>query len=160
MRTFTLVRFGFGKDSTLGYLAEIVGGEERRLAYILEDERRHTKVYGETCIPTGTYTLGLQTVGKNHDKYKARFPDWHKGMIHVEDVPGFDGIHFHPGNRDDDTLGCLLTGDRAEILDGCEFAIAGGTSVPAYRRIYETIVPLLIAGEKVVLHITEMQPWA
>jgi hypothetical protein len=158
MRTFTLVRFGFGFDSTLGYFAEIVDGEEKRLCFTLEDERRHQKVPGETCIPVGTYPLALQTSGVNHEKYKKRFGDFHKGMILLQNVPEFEGIHIHPGNTDEDTRGCLLPGRVPVIYPDGEFRV--GKSTGAYTLIYERIVPSLIAGETVQLHVTEMQPWA
>jgi hypothetical protein len=158
MRRFEVVRFGFGQDSTIGILAEVLNGNRKRIAFTIEDERRLTKVYGETCIPTGTYELELQTSGELHEKYAARYGPRHMGMIHVKAVPGFIGIMFHPGNSDDDTKGCILPGTVPVITQDGEFKVAD--SQPAYWKFYDDIAPSLAAGKRCILTVTEVQPWA
>lgn len=67
----------------------------------LEDKVRvdGKKVYAETAIPTGTYTLVLS--------YSNRFK---KVMPEILNVPNFSGIRIHCGNSSEDTEGCLLVG--------------------------------------------------
>ena len=67
----------------------------------LEDRVRPEgeKVYAETAIPTGTYTLVLS--------YSNRFK---KVMPEILNVPNFSGIRIHCGNSSKDTEGCLLVG--------------------------------------------------
>lgn len=67
----------------------------------LEDKVRvdGEKVYAETAIPTGTYTLVLS--------YSNRFK---KVMPEILNVPNFSGIRIHCGNSSKDTEGCLLVG--------------------------------------------------
>ena len=67
----------------------------------LEDKVRvdGEKVYAETAIPTGTYTLILS--------YSNRFK---KVMPEILNVPNFSGIRIHCGNSSKDTEGCLLVG--------------------------------------------------
>ena len=67
----------------------------------LEDKVRvdGEKVYAETAIPTGTYTLALS--------YSNRFK---KVMPEILNVPNFSGIRIHCGNSSKDTEGCLLVG--------------------------------------------------
>ena len=67
----------------------------------LEDKVRVVgeKVYAETAIPTGTYTLVLS--------YSNRFK---KVMPEILNVPNFSGIRIHCGNSSKDTEGCLLVG--------------------------------------------------
>src|SRR5574344_1075316 len=67
----------------------------------LEDRVRPTgeKVYGETAIPYGTYTVTLS--------YSNRFK---KTMPEILNVPNFSGIRIHCGNSSKDTEGCLLVG--------------------------------------------------
>jgi hypothetical protein len=61
-------------------------------------------------IPAGTYELKLRTFGEHHEKYSLKFPDIHKGMLWVTDVPGFTDILIHIGNTEKDTKGCTLVG--------------------------------------------------
>lgn len=158
MKAYRLVRFGLGRNSTLGYLARLEDDTEERLCFTLEDERRETKVPGETCIPVGTYEVVLYKAGRKHEHYARKFGARHKGMLLLKDVKGFEGIEIHPGNYETDTDGCILPGTVPAIYPDGEFYV--GRSTDAYWLIYEEIVPALVSGEKVVLHITEIQPWA
>lgn len=68
------------------------------------------KVYGETAIPIGKYTVTLNVTSP---KYAAIKWYWNlcKGMMpRLMNVPGFDGILIHPGNTPLDTYGCILVG--------------------------------------------------
>lgn len=90
----------FTDNSTIGkmyidgaYFCETLEDVDRKL------EDGGTKIYGETCIPRGTYTLVIDY----SPKYK-------KNMPHLLDVPEFKGIRIHPGNTDADSEGCILVG--------------------------------------------------
>lgn len=148
--TYQVERMGFGLDSTLSRLSETTGGLVVPLAWSLEDERRKKKVFAETCIPTGTYDLGLRTHGGFHGRYLKRFPDFHIGMIWVLGVQGFTDILWHCGNKPKHTAGCLLIGTTpllllSDITDDYEFEI--GQSVKAYRNVYPEIAARLKAGD-------------
>ena len=105
---YEVLRISSGKDSTSGMLFEINNGKRTFLAYTLEDEQRDVKVWGETRIPAGTYKLELRTEGGFHTRYSGKYGAMHKGMIHVQDVPGFEYILWHTGNTDEHTAGCLI----------------------------------------------------
>lgn len=109
----------------------------------LEDEFRTIKVAGETRIPAGAYTVGLRTAGKHHQQYKQRFADIHRGMLHIEEVPGFEYILIHCGNMHADTSGCLLVGMGA-IAEPGNMSIS--SSLAAYRRLYPMLVDAAAAG--------------
>lgn len=69
------------------------------------------KIYGETAIPTGTYTIDMNTVSP---KFKDRA--WAKPfsgkLPRLNNVPGYEGILIHVGNEPKDTLGCILVGQN------------------------------------------------
>ena len=146
-RNLEVMRYSSGADSTLGLLFE--NGPEGRefLAYTLEDEFREEKLSAETRIPEGTYDIKLRTVGGFHSRYAAKFgTPWHKGMLHVQDVPGFEYILIHTGNTDEHTMGCLLVADSSTqniTKDGFV-----GASVSAYKRIYPDLAQWLVDGNK------------
>lgn len=129
---YRLLRINSQNDYSQGIL--FVTGETytRYLCYTLEDEFREVKVFGETRIPAGRYELRLRNEGNLTKKYRARFPDIHKGMIWLQDVPNFKWIYLHCGNDDDDTNGCILVGSLlkpGKVLK----------SRSAYRRVYPII---------------------
>ena len=154
-----VIRFSSGTDSTNGILFEVIQQgndidglfkQRKFLAYTLEDEQRNTKVYGETRIPEGVYNLGLRKVGGYHAKYSKRFSDFHIGMLHVLDVPGFEYILIHCGNTDEHTAGCLLVGDSQENNQITKDGFIG-KSTQAYRRIYPRIASAIENGEQVII---------
>lgn len=156
MKTYQVVRFGFGQDSTISRLYRIAKGKRTFLCYMIEDERRFTKVQGETCIPVGSYEVLLRREGGMHSRYIDRYGGKHKGMLWLQDVPGFQFIYVHPGNDDDDTEGCLLPGNVPQMDGEGEFRVGG--SQDAYWPLYEEMVEALMVGEGVVIHVSEAQP--
>lgn len=108
-----------GKDYTIGKL--YIDGEY--LCDTLEDTDRGikqsdslskiqaVKVYGKTAIPIGTYTIITNQVSP---KFKDRV--WAKPyngkLPRFLNVPGYEGVLIHVGNKPEDTLGCILVGDN------------------------------------------------
>lgn len=113
----------------------------------LEDEHREHKIPGETRIPAGTYRLGVRKEGGFHSRYCRKFPQSHRGMLHVLDVPGFTYILIHVGNYDRDTDGCLLLG-RADYD-----ARAVWQSKKAYERFYGQVITAAENGEATIEYI-------
>ena len=145
-----VLRFSSQEDSTSGLLFLEENQEIKFLCYTLEDEKRDVKVRGETRVPTGTYKLELRTEGGFHNKYKDRYGKFHKGMLHVTNVPNFEFILIHTGNTDEHTAGCLLVGDSQEnnviVKDGFI-----GKSTNAYKRIYPDISKEISEGKEVTI---------
>ena len=150
-----VLRYSSQKDSTNGLLFEVSNDKRDFLCYTLEDEERDVKIMGETRIPNGTYKLVLRKTGGYHQKYSKRFSDFHVGMLHVTNVPGFEWILIHTGNTDEHTAGCLLVGDSQEnniiIKDGFV-----GKSTNAYKRIYPPIAKALEEGEEVTIQYIDL----
>ena len=142
-----VLRISSQSDSTNGILFDTTKGR-KFLAYTLEDEYRETKVKGETRIPAGTYKIKLRKEGGFHGRYTTKYGSMHKGMLHVQDVPGFDYILIHTGNTDEHTDGCLLVGNTQTENIGTKDGFIGA-SVDAYKRIYPPIASALENGEDV-----------
>jgi hypothetical protein len=137
-----VIRYCSRKDWTLGMLME----DRTFLCYTLEDEHRQEKVMHETRVPAGRYRVTLRTIGGFHQRYSSKYPDMHKGMLWVRDVPGFEYILIHTGNTDEHTSGCLLTGLTSDSKKGFI-----GNSVDAYKSIYPRIAEALENGEEVFI---------
>lgn len=69
----------------------------------VEDVKKK-KVYGETAIPKGTYTVSYT--------YSNKFK---KMMPLINNVKGFEGIRIHSGNTAKDSLGCILLGENKAV---------------------------------------------
>ncbi len=98
-------------------------------------EEGGTKIYGETAIPRGEYKIIID--------FSNRFK---KEMIHVLDVPGFEGIRIHAGNTNADTHGCLLLGSgraNGHLLN----------SRAACNRVFEMVEAALERGEEVTIEV-------
>ena len=66
------------------------------------DLSKEKKVYGETCIPFGTYKVIINMS-----------PKYGRLMPRLLDVPHFDGILIHSGNTEQDSAGCIIVGKRS-----------------------------------------------
>lgn len=97
------------------YICDTLEDTDRELNQNMSlKEINNKKVYGETAIPTGTYKVDMNTVSP---KFKSRI--WAKPyggkLPRLVSVPGYDGVLIHPGNKAEDTLGCILVGENKAI---------------------------------------------
>ena len=144
-----VLRVSSEADSTSGLVFDVTDGR-KFLCYSLEDEYRNDKVMHETRVPAGTYKILLRKEGGFHGRYVKKYGDFHKGMLHVQDVPGFEYILIHTGNTDEHTSGCLIVGDSQENNQLIKNGFIG-KSVQAYKRIYTPIAEALENGEEVTI---------
>ena len=144
-----ILRISSESDSSSGLVFDITD-ERKFLCYSLEDEYRNDKVMHETRVPAGTYQIQLRKVGGFNARYAKKYGDFHKGMLHVQDVPGFEYILIHTGNTDEHTSGCLIVGDSQENNQLMKNGFIG-KSVQAYKRIYTPIAEALENGEEVTI---------
>ena len=144
-----VLRFSSGKDSTSGILFDCTRGREF-LCYTLEDQYQTKKVMQETRIPAGKYEIKYRKEGGFHKRYNERYPDIHRGMLHVTNVPNFKWILIHVGNTDEHTAGCLLLGDTQENNQIKTNGFIGKSS-QAYVRVYDKIADALDMGEKITI---------
>lgn len=135
------------KEFTMGKLS--INGIS--YGYTCEDEKRMTKVKGETAIPAGRYRVIYREVDSDMTRrYKKRFAPWFKWHLWVTNVPGFNYIYLHVGNTPEDSDGCILIGAHRDISHGVI-----STSVDAYKTFYRNVSSALDNNEEVWLNIEE-----
>lgn len=136
-----LQRFEHLSDTTIGRV--YIGSEAQ--CYTLEDEYREVKVKHHTRIPDGSYEIKLRTVGGFNSRYSKRF-SFHKGMLELQDVPGFKYILIHCGNSEKDTSGCILLGKDVKVK-------VLRDSTGAYKDLYPKIIEAMNDGEIITINI-------
>ena len=152
-----LYRYSSEKDSTLGILMLVDDETDKKdfLCFTLEDEKREVKVYGETRIPEGTYQIKYRKEGGYNNKYTKRFPNIHRGMLHITDVPNFEYILIHCGNDTSHTHGCLLVGDVISQNISKEPFL--GQSSNCYKRIYPILAEILDSQKQLSIKIINFE---
>ena len=94
-----------------------------------------TKVYGETCIPFGTYKIIL-TISP---KFKRELP-------RLLNVPSFEGVLIHRGNTAKDSAGCILVGENKAVGKVLN-------STPYEERLVKMIKNAISRGEEIIIEI-------
>ena len=124
-----LRRYNTNHDRTIGMLLL----DNVFQCYTLEDGPRAKKVKGETRIPAGTYTLGIQeSTTPLTTKYRGKYK-FFTNHLHIKDVPNFTGIYIHIGNTDKHTDGCVLVGNVA-------YKNTIQQSTAAYKDLYSKLI--------------------
>ena len=130
----TLGRFDFRENSTIGhlyinkgYFCDICEDKDRGLdSKMPKEQLEKMKIKGVTAIPYGTYEIVIT--------WSPRF----KRMLPLlKEVPVYEGVRIHTGNKHQDTDGCLLTGKDTKQ----------GT-VSNSRYWFNKFMPILEAGLK------------
>jgi len=127
-------------DATIGAL--YVNGTFQ--CFTLEDQVRELpgvpvaewKVPGKTAIPAGEYKVTVD--------FSNRFQ---RNMLHVLNVPGFQGIRIHAGNTSADTEGCILVGNTKSGANSI------GNSRDALKELQPIVEAAISAGEDVFLQV-------
>lgn len=158
-----LYRFSHGSHDTIG----VYFLDNKYQCFVLEDEHRTEKVYGETRVCCGAYTLSLRCEGGIYTRYINKHKHVHKskshGMICFHNSPNFKidcgNMSFkycliHIGNDEDDTSGCHLVGTTTDGKKDGKRMIYNSTS--AYYDLYPLIAERLLKGEEGRLHIIDL----
>lgn len=107
------------------------------VCYTVEDAVRPSKVYGKTAIPAGVYKVTVT--------YSPRFK---KPLPLLLNVPGYEGVRIHAGNKHEDTEGCLLV--VTSVREDGQFGFESGK---AFRKLMPMITNALVQKQEIVLTI-------
>jgi hypothetical protein len=148
--TLTVLRYIDDGETTLG----LIFLRNKFFAYTLEDTHRDEKIKEKTRIPAGIYNIGYSPVDPAQSRitrdYLRSYSPWFTKHLHLQNVPGFEGIYIHVGNSHDNTAGCLLIADG--VLAGTQQKTLQN-SRNAYQRFYKIIASLLDSNEQVNIQI-------
>ncbi|WP_394992990.1 DUF5675 family protein [Emticicia sp.] len=105
--------------------------------FTLEDIIRDMKIKGETAIPYGKYKVIInQSI-----RFKRALPL-------LLNVPNFEGIRIHTGNKTADTEGCILVGTM-RTKDGMVL-----NSKIAFDKLFPKMVLAAKNNEPITIEIT------
>lgn len=104
------------------------------------------KVYGETAIPVGKYTVAMDILSPKYSAVKWYHDLCGGKMPRLLDVPGFDGILIHPGNTALDSNGCILVGRNTKAGMVLQ-------SRDTFKKLYNKMKKAHDRGEKITVTI-------
>lgn len=132
-RTFKGETYTIGKMYIDGeYICDTIEDKDRGLTQDMSSsEIAKIKVKHQTAIPTGTYKVTLKV---QSPKYSQRSQyNFCKGYLpRLIDVPGFEGILIHIGNKHEDSSGCILVGEnkvKGQVIN----------STATFKKLYEIL---------------------
>lgn len=114
-----------------------------------ESQIKGLKVYGETAIPTGTYTIDMNTISPKFSKYSFYKMTCSGKLPRLQNVKGFEGILIH-----------VADGPKgAELLQGCigvgYNTIKGGLTQgkKVFSDLYRLMLQAKLRGEEIKITI-------
>ena len=150
----TLQRIARKETYTIGrlyvdgiYVCDTIEDKDRGLkSHHPLEQIKKVKVYGETAIPMGTYTIDMDKVSPKFSNRSWAKP--YSGKIpRLRSVPGFESILIHPGNTAASSLGCILVGINDKVGRVSD-------SQRTFRRLMDDhLVPAYERGETITITI-------
>lgn len=122
MKYFKLVRVAYIPDGTFGVLFD----EDIPFCLTLEREWNDNE-RGISCIPTGIYLCRRVQSPKFGDTFE------------ICDVPGRSHILFHKGNIEDDSHGCVITGEEYGKYKNKVAVLSSGRAYKEFKQRTDSI---------------------
>ena len=147
----TLKRIAKLPDYTIGklyidgvYICDTLEDTDRELTQTMPlEELQDKKIYGKTAIPTGTYKVSMNIISPKF-RNKSWAKQWNGKLPRLLNVPGYEGVLIHVGNKPEDSLGCILVGEnkvKGQVIN----------SVNTFKRLMDV---LSNAKSEIVITIT------
>lgn len=149
----TVERFAFKKSYTIGRLyvdgqrfCDTLEDYDRNLTSTMPlEEIKKIKVKDETAIPTGTYTV---TLNEQSPRFKSRsqYAFCNGKLPRLKNVPGYEGVLIHIGNKPSDTSGCILVGENKAVGQVLN-------STNTFRNLYKKLSEANNRGEQILVEV-------
>lgn len=110
-----------------------------------ESEIKSKKIYGNTAIPSGQYSIDMNTVSPSFKDRSWAKPYGGK-LPRLQNVKGYDGVLIHVGNTSKDTLGCILVGTKSS-----NSSISNSTA--AFNKLMTELLKAKAKGETITIKI-------
>ena len=106
------------------YTIGILSIDGKRFCETLEDTDRNLKSSmseteilkikkpNATAIPTGVYTIDLNTISPRFGNQAFYVAVCNGKLPRLQNIKGFSGVLIHCGNTEQDTSGCILVGEN------------------------------------------------
>lgn len=129
------------------YFCDTIEDKDRGLKQSMPlSEIKKIKVYAQTAIPTGTYTVTMNVISPKFS-LKTFYKNFCKGrMPRVLNVPGYEGILIHCGYNQNSSAGCIIVGKNTHI--GCVT-----DSQNTFKKLYAELDKANNNKEKITLTI-------
>ena len=129
------------------YICDTLEDKDRGLNnHMTLAEIKRKKVYAKTAIPTGKYEVLMDICSPKYSQ-KPKWKEYNGGfMPRLKDVPGYSGVLIHPGNTENDTMGCLLVGENKAVGKVLY-------SEATFKRLYPILLDAHNRGEKITVEV-------
>ena len=92
------------------YFCDTIEDVDRGLNHTMSvQELTLKKIKGVTAIPTGTYKITLDVISPRFST-RSQYKSIEGKLPRLIDVPAYEGVLIHIGNKHEDTDGCILVG--------------------------------------------------
>ena len=95
------------------------------------NEIKEKKIKHQTAIPTGTYKITLKVQSPKYSQ-RSQYAFCKGYLPRLIDVPGYEGILIHIGNKAGDSSGCILVGEnkvKGQVIN----------STATFKKLYEKL---------------------
>jgi len=128
------------------YFCDTIEDKDRGLNQLMPlDLIKKIKVYKQTAIPTGTYTVAMGTRSPKFSQKPAY--NFTEGRLpRLLNVPGYDGILIHAGVNQNSSAGCLIVGENKIVGQVVN-------SMATFKRLWQILDSAYKQGDKISIVI-------
>lgn len=128
------------------YFCDTIEDKDRGLTQMMPlDLIKKIKVYKQTAIPSGTYTVAMGTRSPKFSQKPAY--NFTEGRLpRLLSVPGYDGILIHAGTNQNSSAGCLIVGQNKVVGQVIN-------SMATFKKLWNILDAAYKAGDSIKITI-------